>query len=423
MASRLTIVEVQTLRVGEQMADPDHPGLRFRRSARGTLTAFYRYRTPAGSQREYKLGDLGPGLTLKGAREAWHKAKVQRDQGVDLQAEKQAARDAARAVQAAAKAKAKALTLEKLVARYAAKRLCELVSGTEGERLLRREVLPMLGSRPALDITRAEVRDLLAAVRERAPRVAGQTLGHLRAMYRWAVEEGLVPEDHLLPTEGLRSPRRLSRDRALSVGELRQVLTWWADPRCALAAVIIDALRLVLLTGCRPGEICGARWEHIDLDAGELRLPTTKTGTSTVVLLSRQAVALLRGRVGLDATFVFPSRRRDGRIGALAERALPRALWVVRRAKDDDQPGDPLAAGWTPHDLRRSCATGLARAGASREIVRRVLNHTDRSVDGVYDRHGYADEARAALQRWADHLDALQAGNLVQLSECRGGVA
>jgi len=64
---------------------------------------------------------------------------------------------------------------------------------------------------------------------------------------------------------------------------------------------------------------------------------------------------------------------------------------------------------WTIHDLRRTAATGMGRLGVSRFIIGRVLNHADRSVTGIYDRHEYLNEKRQALEAWGNHL-----GNLVE---------
>jgi hypothetical protein len=85
--------------------------------------------------------------------------------------------------------------------------------------------------------------------------------------------------------------------------------------------------------------------------------------------------------------------------------------------------------GWTLHDIRRSVATGLQRLGVRLEVTEAVLNHVGGSragIVGVYQRHEYAEEKRAALERWADHVDGLIHGrtsNVVNLSALREGGA
>jgi len=62
----------------------------------------------------------------------------------------------------------------------------------------------------------------------------------------------------------------------------------------------------------------------------------------------------------------------------------------------------------TPHDLRHMVATGLSALRAPRLIVSKVLNHKDRSVTAIYDRHRYLEEMREGLQKWAVHLEELE---------------
>ncbi len=65
---------------------------------------------------------------------------------------------------------------------------------------------------------------------------------------------------------------------------------------------------------------------------------------------------------------------------------------------------------WTPHDLRRTAASGLARAGVSRTVIGKVLNHAEPGVTAVYDRHGYDAEKRAALDAWGEKIGQILRG-------------
>jgi len=62
---------------------------------------------------------------------------------------------------------------------------------------------------------------------------------------------------------------------------------------------------------------------------------------------------------------------------------------------------------WSPHDLRRTVRTGLARLGCPFEVAEAVLGHTRGGIEGVYDLHTYESEAKKWLQIWNDHLDQL----------------
>jgi len=177
-----------------------------------------------------------------------------------------------------------------------------------------------------------------------------------------------------------------------------------------------EALTLVLLTGCRSGEIISGRWRDIDLDRDVWTMRETKNGEPHDVMLPQQAVELLRYRQGIDKIFVFPSPRGCQHV---AQKALGLAQYTARHAAGHKPVEDPIEVPWTVHDLRRTVATGLARLGCPRVVQDRVLNHVDTSVGAIYDRHGYDGEARAWLQKWADYMDALKTRKVMPLSAAK----
>ena len=75
----------------------------------------------------------------------------------------------------------------------------------------------------------------------------------------------------------------------------------------------------------------------------------------------------------------------------------------------------------TPHDLRRTAATGMTALGINRLVVSKILNHVETSVTAIYDRHSYDAEKRHALEAWAAHLEEIlfgkpRADNVVTLA-------
>jgi hypothetical protein len=77
--------------------------------------------------------------------------------------------------------------------------------------------------------------------------------------------------------------------------------------------------------------------------------------------------------------------------------------------------GDRIATHWVPHDLRRSCASGMARLGVAIPTIEKVLNHrsgTFRGIVGVYQHYDFAAEMKVALNRWSDHVAAVVADEL-----------
>ena len=91
-----------------------------------------------------------------------------------------------------------------------------------------------------------------------------------------------------------------------------------------------------------------------------------------------------------------------------AKRALDKAI-TDARAKATIAAGTnpPALVPWSVHDLRRTVATGLQRLGVRLEVTEAVLNHISGSrggIAGVYQRHDWASEKRAALDAWAAHV-------------------
>lgn len=409
---KLTAAMIAALPVGEEVADPEHKGLRVRATATGRKVFFYRYRAEDKALREIKLGELGP-LTLAKAREALAKLKLERAQGIDPQERKRASREAARADREAKRALS--YTVAALVEDEARERLAKLKRGDEMERLLRRELVAKVGAVPAVDLTRQDLREkVLRPLSARAPRLATMLLSAVRMAYRHAIKQGRIADDFTLPTEGLQGAAQVRRKRAFSDKELATFLRWL--PSSSYSRTVRDALRLVLLTGCRSGEVVAARWRDIDLERGVWTILDTKNGEPVDVMLPAQAVELLRYRRAVDKTFLFPSRVAGQHI---AQKAIGLAQYTARNGRGEVPADDPIEVDWTVHDLRRTVATGLARLGCPRVVQDRILNHVDASVSAIYDRHHYDAEAREWLQRWADHLDGLSVAKVIPLDGSR----
>jgi integrase len=78
---------------------------------------------------------------------------------------------------------------------------------------------------------------------------------------------------------------------------------------------------------------------------------------------------------------------------------------------------------WILHDLRRTCASGMARLGINLPVIEKVLNHISGSFAGivaVYQKHSFAEEKRQALEAWGRHLDMLVSGKPAKVVRLRG---
>jgi integrase len=156
------------------------------------------------------------------------------------------------------------------------------------------------------------------------------------------------------------------------------------------------ALRLILVTGQRPGEIRAMHWDEVQGAWWTIPNEKTKNETTHRVPLTALALELLGERA---EGFVFPTR---GKLGHLGDTALNHAC-RVNMAHFGIEP-------WTPHDLRRTVGTRLGELGFNRLVQDKVLNHADRTVGGIYDLHSYDREKRQALGAWERRLGMIVLG-------------
>lgn len=185
------------------------------------------------------------------------------------------------------------------------------------------------------------------------------------------------------------------RDRVLSDVEL--VAVWRIAEQ--MGWPFGTAVQLLILTAARREEIGQLRWSELDLDQSAIRLKgeRTKNNEPRDIPLTAQALALLKGAPRIaDSDFVFTTK------GTTAISGWSRA----KRQLDTLAP----IASWRLHDLRRSVATGLQRLGISLQTIEAVLGHVSGSrsgIVGVYQRHSFDAEKRAALEAWGRHVDTL----------------
>ncbi len=200
------------------------------------------------------------------------------------------------------------------------------------------------------------------------------------------------------PCTDVRAPTaEKSRDRVLSDVELQAVLQACDRLNEPFGALI----RLLALTAQRRDEVGQMTWREIDLDARLWTIPKerAKNGIAHEVPLSEPAVRVLANvhRITGSRGLVFTTTGETPVSGfSKVKKRLDVAL--------------PDAPSWVLHDLRRTAASGMARLGINLPVIEKVLNHTSGSfggVAGVYQRHQFADEKRAALDAWAAHIEAI----------------
>ncbi len=399
MATKLTDAKLKGLSApaaGQvEYPDSDVPGLRARIGTSGAVTFILRKRF-AGRIKNITLGRFGPRF---GVAEARRKA---RSLISDLEVGKAPPAPKARGDAA--------LTIRAMVPQYLATK-AHLRTVAEAERILNGYVLPELGDRLADTVTRGEITRLIDGIAERAPAMARSVHAQLSAFYAWA-----MPRLDRLPANPCRDagrpPKGKPRDRVLSDAELAAL--WRVAER--LPRPWGPGVLLIILTGARREEVFAADLAEFDLDAAEWTIPPerAKNGMAHIVPLSRPAVDVLKAQPIIEGSpKLFPTRTvaRQAEAGPSGYSKATARL----RALVQDELGKAPVPHWSLHDIRRTVATGLQRLGTRFEVTEAVLNHVSGArggVAGVYQRHDWKAEKRAALEAWADHVLALTKGGI-----------
>ena len=394
---RLTASQAESLPPGEY-TDPACVGLqlRVRDGAKGaTRTWLFRYKW-RGRPLRLTLGHL-TSMSLSDARQRAIEMRRHLDDGIDPRraAPRRQPYNPPQSVSAAVADPANKHGVESLVQEFIERHIKATRKRPEyAIRILNSEVLPEWKGRDARTIEPHEVIELLDRIVERGAKVmANRTAALLTQMFKFGIHRRIVtatPVQLLYRPGGKEKPR----ERSFTDSELKAFLTHvdevHREPRTAAC------LKILLLTGQRRGELAMARWSNVDLEAKTWTIPDAdaKAGKGHVVPLSDLAVAEFQmlKRLAKNSKFVFCTD--DG------ERADPKL--ITRSVARCQATWKKLGlAAWTPHDLRRTCRTGLAKLKIAPHIAERVLNHAQEKIPGTYDLHDYLDEKREALEKWA----------------------
>jgi integrase len=341
--------------------------------------------------------------SYKTARDLARELRLEAKRGRDVVAERRGELTAKREQERAARERERR-ALRRLIDAYLTDAETKLRPATLRE--TRRYLTVALAPLHDHDADHLQVRTVAALLadiaQERGRTSANRARAYLSACLSFGVAAGMLERNALIGTK--RPQPEQQRDRALDNDEMRAVWSA-ADPATDYGCIV----RLLMLTGQRREEVGGMRWAELDLDRARWTLPgeRTKNGRVHLVPLSTQAVAILSPRTRQDDRAAVFGRGEEGFSGwSKAKRHLDAAA--------------KLTEPWRLHDLRRSVVTHMAEIGVAPHIIEAAVNHISghkAGVAGVYNRAAYSAEKRAALQRWADHLDAIvadaPAGNVV----------
>lgn len=261
---------------------------------------------------------------------------------------------------------------------------------------LRKHVLPRLGPMPVTALSAPVIASFLREMEAHArPETARRCMQLIGQIIRYAVATGRAQAD---PTPALRGLIKVPENHfpaATTPGEFAGILRAVWDYRGSI--IVRNALRFLVYTFQRPGEVCRMRWEDVDLERAEWRFRLSKTGREHLVPLSRQALSVLEEMKVISdrSPYVFPSIRSFER--PLTVEALEAAL---KRIGITDH---------VPHGFRASARTLLHEVlKYEPDVIEHQLGHAvpDR-LGEAYNRTRFLEERRRMMQDWADYVDRL----------------
>lgn len=372
-------------------------GFGVRANRDGSKTFLIDYRNKYNVKKRYTIGKLADQLTAEQARTEAEDLLSRIRGGFDPATDKLDTRDA--------------LTVNQLIdkylesAKFAAK--ADTTRYTDAGRI-NRHLRPTLGKLRLEQVTPDKVRRAFADIRDGKTAVTEKTKARgkaqvrggdgaarmairvLRAMYSWAIAEGLATTN---PARGVDIGRDGVRDAVLENAEQYAAMFSALDKLQVTRQIpdaVADAIRVIAFTGARRNEIAALRWRYVDLDRGIITLPpkSHKAGHSTgkpkVIGLPAAARAIIDARPrGEPGDYVFPATR------AAAPITLSGKVWTLIQREAG------LPQRITNHALRHSLGTLMAVQGAEAAQIMAALGHSQLSTTGRYLH--FARDAKAAM--------------------------
>jgi integrase len=400
--SELTVKYIEALekrvKAGDAVREwhPDKDGLLLRVRKTGGMSFVLR-------RWGFKSLTLGPHtIGLATARKLAREAIVQQTQGVDPAEKKQEAR-AAKNIKPVDEISVEE-TIDRWIDRYAK---AQLRTWPAIQRSLRSDVTPRWGKRPLKSITRPMIAQLIDDIVDRdAPRQAALVFAYLHRMFGWCVSRGYLDSN---PAEGLQKPKQApSRERVLSDPELKLILLAAQSFGYPFQPIV----ELLAFSGQRKSEIGAGRWSEIDFNNNVWNLPASRTKNKNahsfpITPTMKSILEKLPRKQFKDSkeqsVFLFTTT------GETPVSGYSRVKIAVDKRIAELNDGMSIPA-WTFHDLRRTAATGMASLRIPVEVIEQVLNHKSgkiAGVAGIYNRHGYEDEMRDALEKWDAKIQSL----------------
>jgi integrase len=263
------------------------------------------------------------------------------------------------------------------------------------------DIFPAIGNRPITEINAPELLAALRKVESRgALEIAKRLCQTCGQVFRYAIATGRATKNPVPHLKDALKPMIKGHYAAIEIDDLPLFLETLNTNDARLYLTTRIAIRLMLLTFVRTGELIGARWEEFNLEESVWVIPAErmKMRNEHVVPLSTQAIALIEQLKPISGqrTFLFPNQARPN--DHMSNNTI---LGALKRLG--------YKGKMTGHGFRAlAMSTIKEKLGYRHEVVDRQLAHAPKNkVDAAYDRAKFLGERKIMMQRWADYLDAI----------------
>ena len=276
---------------------------------------------------------------------------------------------------------------------------------------MNRDVEPVLGPFKPSEVSRQIIKACVTKKAKVRPTASKRLLAYIKVFFEWCIQEGLIEAN---PAKGVKIDKSLvqekPRTRTLTNQEIHDF--WHGCNTASMSELAELALKLILVTGQRPSEVI--EMHETEIQDGIWTIPASRRGktlTTNIVPLSPLAKELIERAKSVskgDGGYIFEPRRGEHlKVGSLSQA-------VLRDSVSLNNLPEPEQGLWRPHDLRRTCRTGMQECQVPLDIAERVLGHERGLIERTYATSESIDERKAALEAWERRLKAIIDGETPQ---------
>lgn len=264
---------------------------------------------------------------------------------------------------------------------------------------IERDIIPVIGH---IEISVVKAPDILTVIKKiegrGAPDVARRALSICSQIFRYGMPLGKCQHDVTVGLNKTLEFVKRKNYKCIKIDDFPKLVADIDKLKCNHLTKY--ALQLIMLTFVRSGELRGAKWEEINFDKQEWRIPAErmKMGEQHIVPLSKQSLEILKNvkRLGYEGDYIFPHENNPNKI--MSENTLLYALYDAGYKNK-----------MTVHGFRQLASTILNEKGYNPDAIERQLSHAERNnVRRAYNHAQYLPERTKMIQEWADYIDGLK---------------